>query len=81
MAIRGEVAKSIGSEGQVEYCDGGAGGGEVGVESGGLGLPRMADNIEYSRLAASDPNAKDDGSKAVARRDSVWGTGFASERR
>lgn len=77
MPTRGEVANSIGSEGQVEYCDGGAGGGDVGVDSGGLGLPKIEDSIAYSRVAASDPNPKV-GSKAVARRDSVWGAGFAS---
>lgn len=27
-------------------------------ESGGLGLPRIAERIEYSRLAASDPKEK-----------------------
>lgn len=60
--------KSIAS-GQDEYADGGAGGGEVEAESVGLGFPRMADSIEYSRLAASEPKAKA-GSNAVARMES-----------
>jgi hypothetical protein len=29
-----------------------------GPDSGGLGLPNMADKMEYSRLAASDPKEK-----------------------
>jgi len=66
---RGDVAKSVGSEGQVENCDGGAGGGEAGAESEGLGFPRMAERIEYSRVAASEPKPNV-GSKAVASIDS-----------
>lgn len=40
-------------EGQPEYVGGG-------VESpcGGLGLPKIADRMEYSRFAASEPNGK-----------------------
>jgi hypothetical protein len=42
------------SEGHGVY---GCGGGVV-PDSGGLGLPRMADRMEYSELAASEPKAK-----------------------
>lgn len=70
---RGE-AKSIGSDGQEEYCGACAcGGGEVEDESVGLGLPKIADRMEYSRFAASEPNEKL-GSKEVVRRASFcWG--------
>jgi hypothetical protein len=52
-----DAVKSMGSsEGQDEY-DGADGAGLV-VVCGGLGFPRMAERIEYSRFAASDPNGK-----------------------
>jgi hypothetical protein len=78
---RGE-AKSIGSDGQEEYCGacGCGGGGEVEDESVGLGLPKIADKMEYSRFAASEPNEKL-GSKEVVRRDSFcWGKGSTAMR-
>lgn len=51
-----DVVKSIGSSaGQEEYD--GPEGGLVDV-SGGLGFPKMAERIEYSRFAASDPKGK-----------------------
>lgn len=64
---RGEVVKSIESEGQEEY--GGGGGGGEAPESDGLGFPKMAERIEYSRLAASEPNEKV-GSNEVPSRES-----------
>ena len=53
----GEVVKSIVSEGQLVY--GCCGGGDI-SDAGGLGLPRMAERMEYSRLAASEPNVKEE---------------------
>lgn len=44
--------------GLIESEDGQKSGGGVLFESGGLGLPRIADSIEYSRFAASEPNGK-----------------------
>lgn len=67
-----EVAKSRGSAGQLYWaCCGG--GGEP-VESGGLGLPRMAERMEYSRLAASEPKGEKvaTGSNVLASKGSFW---------
>jgi hypothetical protein len=51
------------------------GGGVVECESEGWwpseGLPRIAERMVYSRLAASEPNGKDGTSKAVSNRGSV----------
>jgi hypothetical protein len=60
---------SIDSEDQGVYC-GCCGGGEV-SEAAGLGLPRIADSIEYSRLAASEPKAKVV-SNAFVIKESFW---------
>lgn len=54
---------------QEGYEDGGGGGGGDIVMSGGLGLPRIAERIEYSRLAASEPKEKF-GSKGDANNES-----------
>jgi hypothetical protein len=54
---------------QREYCKSGGG---VAEESGGLGFPRIAERIEYSRLAASEPNGKL-GSKDEASMTSLCG--------
>ena len=56
---------------QREY--GKSGGGDV-EESGGLGFPSIAERIEYSRLAASEPNGKL-GSKDEASMTSLCGNG------
>lgn len=53
---------------QEGYEDGG-GGGDI-VDSGGLELPKMAERIEYSRLAASEPKEKL-GSKGDANNESA----------
>lgn len=37
---------------------GGGGGGGLEADSVGLGLPKIADKMEYSRLAASEVNEK-----------------------
>lgn len=60
------MTKSIGSEGQDEiFCAASDGGGGVEGESVvGLGLPNIAESIEYSRFAASEPN-ENWGSKEV----------------
>jgi hypothetical protein len=55
---------------QEGYEDGG-GGGDI-VDSGGLGLPKIAERIEYSRLAASEPKEKL-GSKGDANSESAAG--------
>ena len=57
---RGDVTKSIGSDVQEEYgcVAGGGGGGGLEAESVGLGLPNIADKMEYSRLAASEVKEK-----------------------
>lgn len=47
------------------------------AESGGLGLPRMADKMEYSKFAASEPNAKF-GSKETLKSGSFVGNGSAA---
>jgi hypothetical protein len=54
VGVRPELS-SIESVDQREYCRSGGG---VAEESGGLGFPRIAERIEYSRLAASEPNGK-----------------------
>lgn len=58
--------------------DGGNVGGGVLVEcdSPGEGLPSMADRMEYSRLAASEPNGKE-GSYGTLKRGSLGGKGSA----
>lgn len=48
------------------------------AESGGLGFPRMADRMEYSRFAASEPKAKL-GSKGTLKRGSFVENGSAAE--
>ncbi len=60
----GDVVKSTGSDDQLGYgcC---WGGGDVSSEAGGLGLPRMAERMEYSRPATSESNAKVVGSKEL----------------
>lgn len=68
---RGEVVKSMGSDAHEVYDGGGGGGGDI-EESGGLGLPNIADRIEYSRLAASEPKEKF-GSNEVPSNESVVG--------
>lgn len=56
---RGEAEKSMGSEAEdQEVYDGGGGGGGDVEESDGLGFPKIAERMEYSRLAASEPNVK-----------------------
>lgn len=50
----------------------------VEAESGGLGLPRMAERMEYSRFAASDPKAKL-GSNETLKRGSFVGNGSAAD--
>jgi hypothetical protein len=45
----------------------------VDADSGGLGFPRMADSIEYSRFAASEPKVYVVGSKGALRRESSCG--------
>jgi hypothetical protein len=45
------------AEGQEVY-EGCGGGGEDVEDSDGLGFPNMAERIEYSRFAASDPKVK-----------------------
>lgn len=44
----------------------------------GLGLPNIAESIEYSRFAASEPNGKL-GSKEVVRIESFCCNGSANE--
>lgn len=58
--------------------DGGSVGGGVLVEcdSPGEGLPRMAERMEYSRLAASEPKGKE-GSYGTLKRGSFGGKGSA----
>jgi hypothetical protein len=68
---------------EVAYSDEGAAKGRVeggGVEDGwgfegglppGEGLPSIAERMEYSRLAASEPKGKDGASKAGLKRGSV----------
>jgi hypothetical protein len=72
----------------VAYSDEGAekawvgGGGELdeweseGELPSGEELPKIAERIEYSRLAASDPNGKDGASRAVLNRGSVGAKPF-----
>ena len=43
------------------------------ADSGGLGFPKMAERIEYSRFAASEPKVYVVGSKGALRRDSACG--------
>jgi hypothetical protein len=59
----------MGSEDQDAYC-GCCGGGDV-SEAAGLGLPRIAESIEYSRLAASEPKVKVV-SKVFVIKESFW---------
>lgn len=66
---------SIESVDQREYCRSGGG---VAEESGGLGFPRIWERIEYSRLAASEPNGKL-GSKDEANMASLCGKGSPSK--
>jgi hypothetical protein len=74
----------LGAPGQeVAYSDEGVTNGRVeggedgwGSEGGlpsGEGLPRIAERMEYSRLAASEPKGKDGASKAGLKRGSVGG--------
>lgn len=48
------------------------------AESGGLGLPRIAERIEYSKFAASEPKAKFE-SKETLKTGSFAGKGSAAE--
>lgn len=59
---------------------GGCGDWVEGPESDGLGFPSIADRIEYSRLAASDPNAKL-GSNGILHIGSFCGNGSAGNRK
>lgn len=45
------------------------------AESGGLGLPNIADRIEYSKFAASEPNAKLGSKLRLNRGSAVAGNG------
>lgn len=47
------------------------------AESGGLGLPNIADRIEYSKFAASEPNAKLGSKLRLNRGSAVAGNGSA----
>lgn len=51
--------------------------GSVGPESGGLGFPNIADRIEYSKFAASDPKLKF-ASKGRLKTGSSGGNGSAA---
>jgi hypothetical protein len=66
------------SDGGAEKGSGGGGGGGVvdeweseGEWTSGEGLPKIAERMEYSRLAASDPKGKDGTSMDVLNRGSV----------
>ena len=71
--------KSTGSEVHEGKGKSWGGGGDI-EDSEGLGFPNIADSIEYSKLAASEPKVKV-GSKEEVRMDSFCGNDSAERKK